>query len=315
LTPAGVPLNYINTEEKILQYPERLSDYKEMGFAQPINAEVDLTNRCSLKCKGCMSAHMRNADEMDIDQISRVIEQLVSVECLSVTWTGGGEPLENENWRYAMEAASLAGFDQGLYSYLPSMTQPKVDFMDKHLKFVVGHNTAAWVTHTGERDCVWSCNWLLDSTNYKRIPEFIDKTNFQLFDHAYFRPLIMEGENYSWVAEAITMLRLFGNNPKVKWSQDKFADLLHKRGERTYKKCFSTAFTVSIGADGTVWECLNRRGITPWGNIFEKDLEDILGTKEPREDFTGCRILCRNHGLNKTLWKVFGTPPEHGTFV
>jgi hypothetical protein len=65
-----------------------------------------------------------------------------------------------------------------------------------------------------------------------------------------------------------------------------------------------------------MWECVNRRGITPLGNIITDGIEKIWDSKpRGRTDFTGCRILCRNNELNKTLWEVFGPEPKNVEFV
>jgi hypothetical protein len=128
---------------------------------------------------------------------------------------------------------------------------------------------------------------------------------------------VVEGADYDWVKPFLTEFVSAGL-PSAEISSARFLDLMKPDKGRDYKTCFGTHFSISIGADGTVWECLNRRGIGPsWGNIFAEPLRVIWERRTDRRTcFDGCRMLCRNHEpLNKPLWAVLADPPENVEFA
>lgn len=306
---------------KILQHPERLADFKA-GPAYPISAEIDLTWQCALNCKLCHSKHLHQGLTLEPDQIRRIVMELYMNGLKSVTWAGGGDPLESPHWRYAVNLAHDLGLDQGLYSYLPGLNQEIVDFLDSKMKFVYTHSCSTkGLVHTVRSETVWTYGYLVDSENWKKIPEMASRVNYNFFDHCDFRPLAPENKldptvlDYSWIPDAMPVLadtqRRF---PNVRYADYKFTRM---EEPREYGTCFSTDFTTCIGPDGSVYECLNRRGFDDsiLGNLLKEDLHNIWERKPRcRENLTNCRLQCRNDRLNATLYKIFGEVDPHANF-
>lgn len=316
-------------ETKILHHPGRLAQMKgvfdKIQFvpAYPISAEIDLTWQCALNCKLCHSKHLHQGLTLEPDQIRRILFQLHQHGLQSVTWAGGGEPLESPHWRYAVNLAHDLGIDQGLYSYLPKLDQEMADFLGDKMEFVYTHscNTKGLQKPFGGRT-TWTYGFLLDSDNWQRIPEMAAKVNWDFFDFADFRPLAPENKldptvlDYSWIPEGLKVLEETKRRwPKVRWTDYKFTRM---ESQREYDKCFSTDLTTCVGPDGTVWECLNRRGFPDsiLGNLLREDLSSIWARKSRcRTDLKDCRLQCRNDSANRTLYKIFGEPIKHVNFV
>ncbi len=294
-----------------------LQTFKDQGWAYPISAEIDGTWNCSLNCKGCHSKWLHKDQELNAEQIAHVLRELAIHGLKSVTWSGGGEPLEWTHWQYAMEEAKRWNLDQGLYSYMPLPSQERVDFLEDHLSWAYTHNfRTKGLTRRSGSGMIWTAGWLLDKETWHRVPEYIEKTDLSFFDYVDFRPLIVDGSDYSWVIQAIDLLAGCYKNPQVKWAEYKFTDLLIPNAERGYTTCYSTDFTASIGPDGSMYQCLNRRGITTIGNLLTESLESIWKRKvHCWTDFAKCRLLCRNHEMNKELNYLLGPEPLHATFV
>lgn len=308
---------------KIDRQFDALAHYKKHGWSYPLSAEIDLTWRCALNCKGCHSKWLHSDKELNQVDIVHILGELKAHGCKSITYSGGGDPLESPHWKYAIQTAKIHGMDVGIYSYIPGIDQEKVDFLGKHCSFVYTHSCSTKGLKKPAGKCVWSYGYLLDSKNWHSIPDLVDKVDFDFFDNCDFRPLSPINApdppdiDYSWVERAVEILEnVTATNPKVKATGYKFYDLLKADKGRDYKCCYSTDFTTAIGPDGECYECVNRRNITSLGNILEEGIEKIWARKNHvRTDMTGCRILCRNHQMNKTLWEKLGPSPLHENFV
>lgn len=301
---------------KVHRFPEKIKELKETGSCFPVHFEVDLTNRCALTCKGCHSMHFRDQTSMNMIQIFDVLYQLKEKGVKSILFAGGGDPLENENWREALEWARRFNFKSALYSYLPKITQDDVDFISDRCSFVVGHNTKRPVKHPDHQRCRWICGYLLDNENWPKIPKMIEDTNFDLYDYCYFRPLLTFTDDYKWVPEAAELFRKHCNG-KAQWADHKFEDLVKPNFGRDYQKCYGTFITGVVGADGSIWECCNRMGSGALGNAFgDGRIEGAFKVLKPREDFTGCPPACKNQKINQVLWEdYFGPEPENVEFL
>lgn len=313
-----------NPAKKISRQFESLLHYKRNGFAYPLTAEIDLTWRCALNCKGCHSKWLHKDQELEPDQIKHILHQLKRYGCNSVTWSGGGDPMESPHWQMAMEYGAHLGLKQGIYTYFPSPSQERVNFIDSYCEFAYTHpfNTRGF-TRKG-RGCTWTAGFLMDKDNWQNVPKMIGTVNLAFFDYVDFRPLSPINApdapmlDYGWIPQAMECFKEYENNPKVKWASYKFRDLMKPNGGRDYGSCYSTDFVAAIGPNGDVWECINRRGFSDsvLGNILSEDLADIWARKSHRrDDFAGCRVLCRNHEMNKELFQILGPAPNHEAFV
>lgn len=305
-------------KHKISRQFKVLNHFQEHGWAFPVSCEIDLTWRCALNCKGCHSKWLHRDQELKPEEICRILRDLAIHGLKSVTWSGGGEPLESPYWKYAMEEAKAWKLDQGLYTYFPEPTQEKVDYVDDTLEWVYSHNfrTKGLKRREGTKN-VWTAGWLLDKENWSKVYEFVHKTDLEFFNFVDFRPLIVDGADYSWVQRAIEFFEVY-EHPQVRWAKYKMYDLLKPDRGRNYRTCFATNFTASVGPNGDVYECLNRRGFADSviGNLVTEDIETIVKRKtHQRTDFTGCRILCRSHEMNKELSYLLGPEPQHASFV
>lgn len=308
---------------KIDRQFDALAHYKKHGWSYPLSAEIDLTSHCALNCFMCHSKHMHNPSELSEVDIVHILGQLAAYGCKSVTYSGGGDPLESPHWKYAILSAKLYGMDIGLYSYLPKFDQEKADFLGKQLSFCYSHSVSTKGLKRPEGKCTWSYGILLDSTNWHKVSELVEKVDLDFFHYVDIRPICPVNAvnsplpDYSWVERAIEVMEnTIVWNKQVKFADYKFYALLRKDKGRDYQACYSTDFTTCIGSNGDVFECVNRRNITTLGNILKESLSDIWKRKHHvRTDMSECRILCRNNGCNQTLYKLLGPEPQHSSFI
>ncbi|MFH2050771.1 MAG: radical SAM protein [bacterium] len=74
----------------------------------------EITFACNMQCLHCgTSAGKKRPDELNTDEAYKLIDELASLECKSITLSGG-EPLMREDWRLLAKRIK----DQGMISYL-----------------------------------------------------------------------------------------------------------------------------------------------------------------------------------------------------
>ena len=321
----------------LINHPEILVERKHHGFAYPIHAEIDLTWRCALNCKGCHSKWLHAGVELQPEQIKHILTELHVHGLEAVTFSGGGDPMESPHFEYAVNFAKDLGLSLGLYSYFPKPTQERVSFLESKFdwiyshpfqsknffrikKFVEGQRNGCgyWESRSS-----WTAGFLLDSDNWHKAAEMAAKVDLNFFDGVDFRPLCPENKpdakpmNYDWVENAIRLLKQLSDEPRITWAEYKFNGLLNG-GKREYDRCLSTDLVALVGPDGTMWECVQRRGYpdSALGNLLTESLEEIWRRKSHcRTELDNCRILCRNDQDNVALYQLLGPAPKHASFL
>jgi MoaA/NifB/PqqE/SkfB family radical SAM enzyme len=322
----------------LINHPETLVHRKQHGFTYPVHAEIDLTWRCALNCKGCHSKWLHSGTELQPDQIKHILTELHAHGLEAVTFSGGGDPMESPYFEYATNFAHDLGLSLGLYTYFPNPTQERVNFLDSKFDWIYSHPFQAKNFHRfkkfvedDKRDSIghwesrstWTAGFLLDADNWHKAAEMAAKVDLNFFDGVDFRPLCPENKpdakplNYGWVENAIRLLRQLSDEPRITWAEYKFNGLLNG-GKREYDKCLSTDLVALVGPDGSMYECVQRRGYpdSMLGNLLTESLEDIWRRKKHcRTDLTDCRILCRNDQDNVALYQLLGPAPKHASFL
>jgi MoaA/NifB/PqqE/SkfB family radical SAM enzyme len=318
----------------LINHPEILLQRKLHGFTYPVHAEIDLTWRCALDCKGCHSKWLHQGIELQPDQIKTILTELHAHGLEAVTFSGGGDPMESPHFEYAVNFAHDLGLGLGLYTYFPNPTQARIYFLDSKFDWIYSHpfqpkaaqRRYDWFnedTNRWDSRARWTAGFLLDESNWHKAAEMAAKVDLGFFDGIDFRPLCPENKpdakplNYGWVENAIRLLKQLSDEPRITWAEYKFNGLLNG-GKREYDKCLSTDLVALVGPDGQLWECVNRRGFpdSALGNLLTESLEDIWRKKTHcRTDLTNCRILCRNDQDNVALYQLLGPAPKHSAFL
>lgn len=313
----------------LINHPEILLHRKQHGFTYPVHAEIDLTWRCALNCKGCHSKWLHSGVELQPEQIKTILTELHAHGLEAVTFSGGGDPMESPHFDYAVNFAHDLGLEIGLYTYFPNPTQERVYFLCDKTSWIYSHpfqpKEILRSSYMFTKPHTWTAGFLLDEDNWHKAAEMAAKVDLNFFDGVDFRPLCPENKpdakalNYDWVSKAIFLLKQISHDePRITWSEYKFNGLLNG-GKREYDKCLSTDLVALVGPDGQMYECVQRRGYpdSALGNLLTEPLEDIWHRKKHcRTELEGCRILCRNDQDNVALYQLLGRPaPKHASFL
>jgi hypothetical protein len=153
-----------------------------------------------------------------------------------------------------------------------------------------------------------SIPWLLNlNSDFVQLRPLVDvgdyasqKNSREMQGIAFSTDLEKWREHYGWIMEAVKIMDGFEDDPRLNTSRKKFLDLYG--GYRTYSACRSTSLSGAIGTQGEVWLCVNHRQITQIGDLKRESLWETFGNRNPiLDDLSKCRLLCRNHNLNKSL--------------
>ena len=82
-------------EEKII----RISKWKRHRKVNPLTLELNITNRCNLKCRMCWlrSNKPDYSTEMNDETLIRIIEEAIDMGVKDFRFPGSGEPLTRKN--------------------------------------------------------------------------------------------------------------------------------------------------------------------------------------------------------------------------
>ena len=68
--------NPFSTQTKMFFHIDRVNEYMQTGDTKPIFMEVNLTNKCNMICRWCITEHFRNSEEIDIKYLMRFLVEI-----------------------------------------------------------------------------------------------------------------------------------------------------------------------------------------------------------------------------------------------
>jgi MoaA/NifB/PqqE/SkfB family radical SAM enzyme len=219
---------FISPRSKLFGHLDHLVALRDGKYLAPINVEIDLSNRCDLKCAGCHFAytHVRGpwtgkqdkpdgyipgGDLMNTKLAGDILFQLAHVGVKSVTWTGGGEPTLHPDFDFIAEIAAFCNLEQGIYSHGGHIKGERAAWMKEHFKWIYfsfdAYDVESYKLHKGvnrfDKVCANIRNvvslpgaatigmgFLLTRDNYRHIYAMQKLARDLGVTYAQFRPLI-----------------------------------------------------------------------------------------------------------------------------
>lgn len=291
------------------------------------------------------SGNMPGGDLMDTELAKRILEELADAGVLSVTWTGGGEPTLHPGFIDIISHAHHLELEQGMYTngvlitselaelikqyftwcYVSLDAASAADFAAiKQVRQFMYRNALEGIRRLVGGDATIGVGFLLTRDNWEAAPRMLRLANSLGPDYVQFRPAVIydeerparPAEDTSWVDEALPLLLELSEQSGVELRPRRFLEYA-AGSPRAYGACYAMLFTTVITPDGKVWECVNRRQYPDscLGDLNQKSFGQIWRDHPgPRRAMDDCRVLCRGHMMNQTLWEVFRERP-HANFV
>jgi MoaA/NifB/PqqE/SkfB family radical SAM enzyme len=219
---------FISPRSKLFGHLDHLVALRDGKYLAPINVEIDLSNRCDLKCAGCHFAytHVRGpwtgkqdkpdgyipgGDLMDLNLACDMLNQLADYGIKSVTWTGGGEPTLHKDFDTITAYAAYNGLEQGIYTHGGHITGERAAWMKYYFEWIYfsfdAWDVDSYKLHKGVNRFDKVCEnirnivaipgkatigmgFLLTRDNYRHIYVMQQLARDLGVDYAQFRPLI-----------------------------------------------------------------------------------------------------------------------------
>lgn len=219
---------YIDPSGKILAHTDRIEAWRRGDRPAPINLEWDLTNRCSLGCKGCHFAytHTRGplagrfskpdhaiggGDVAPVEMVKRALREASQAGVNSVTWTGGGEPTLHPAFDEIVTHAAAVGLLQGMYTHGGHIDERRGRLISRALDWVVisldAANAADYAAYkgvdyfdravagarhviNGGGNCKVGLSFLLNADNWWKVPYMVDLARSIGATYSTFRPMV-----------------------------------------------------------------------------------------------------------------------------
>ncbi len=289
-------------------------------------------------------------DLADVRLVRRTLSEMSALGVKAVVWTGGGEPTLHPFFAAVVEHAWAAGLEQGLYTHGGHIAPALAEQLKTSLKWVVVSLDAAdaadyvarknvseeWFGRAGEGVKRLACapgkakigaSYLLDKDNW-RDAERMMKHGLSLgADYVTFRPIVEYDINdptkaigdRSWISEFIAQSPVIdewgGERDEIEFLPERF--IAYRDWKRSYPVCYGIGLHSTITPNGKVWTCPNTREFPGYelGDLRTETFEAIWDRHTgERADLSKCRVLCRLHMLNESLWEA-RRPREHANFL
>ncbi|MBK9497194.1 MAG: radical SAM protein [Xanthomonadales bacterium] len=287
-------------------------------------------------------------DLADVEMVKRALLEAKEAGVLSVTWTGGGEPTLHPAFDEIIAYADSIGLRQGLYTHGGHIDATRGALLSKTLDWCVvsidcadAQSYAAykgvhpvWFDKMrtgvanlkyGGGDCIIGASFLLGADNWTQARDMLKFSRIIGADYTTFRPMIeydidnpsMPSGDVSWVTDALPFLWALSIEADVECIPERFAEYRDWTQQRGYGACYGIRFNTVVTPNGKVFVCVNRREFagSELGDLSVESFGDIW-SRHPGEwrDFDKCRVLCRLHMINETVWNVY-RPRQHAEFV
>jgi MoaA/NifB/PqqE/SkfB family radical SAM enzyme len=266
----------------------------------PFNVEISASGVCYETCKKCFYKNEQTGAFISREIFSNFFNY--STDIIAVTWTGGGEPTENDLLPEYTGVMSSAGKKQGLFT---NISKPQ-NINTKDFEWIRVTCTPRNIKKGEDLSDLRSCKKIGLCVNYTGSTDdtFVDNCiaiGYKYdFDYIQIRPALEKGGQQSNVSIDIEK---FVKHSKVKITGYKFED---QSMSKMYTQCEGFNFVPFIWEDGLVTVCAYHRS-DPYilGDLKKDTFLDIvhrIWNKKAVPVSESCQVCCKNHEINKMLY-------------
>jgi MoaA/NifB/PqqE/SkfB family radical SAM enzyme len=332
--------NPFGSQAKMLKHWDRVSTYLETGDTHPIFMEMNLTSKCNMKCKWCISENFRRTHTLDTEHVVKFMDEFYAFGGKAVTFSGGGEPTQHPDFEYLLYQAAplnLGLMTNGAYNVKYNYAiSSNCDWVRISLDTVNREKYKAW-KGVDEVDLVLrnietlrrtkvgvNCNVGPEHTLFDLV-ELVERVE-DYASYIQFRPILpryFKNESLQ-VSEVFEHLKEL-NHPLINISNDKLEDL-ETASLFPFKSCEGHFFSPILNSNGDVCVCMYHPEDPNFvfGNIYRQSFSDIWNSPKRGEviqslrqlDYcSNCQVCCKLTELNKFIDFVKNANPIDVNFL
>ena len=220
---------------------------------EPRHLQLNLTNRCNLKCAFCSCANRDRDGEMSYTDASMLLTRFRVLGCRAVTVTGGGEPLLHPQINDIIDKARQLGISVGLVTNglaLDSLTNGwpswvRISFSDDRAFNTAFVTTVERAVERIKTD--WAISYVLTSKpNWDNLRNAVTMANLLGFTHVRIVSDLLDLDNVPTMDEAAKEL---GGEDHIVIYQGR------KDFSPGHKNCWISLLKPVVDVDGTVYPC------------------------------------------------------------
>ena len=306
---------------KLLRHGERVEAMLRGEKTYPISVELDLSLTCNHDCSWCsfgtsesQGFRQQNWVQFPTSRAERLLEELAEVGVLSVTFTGGGEPLVHKHAALLLAKCHSVGLDYGVVTNGSRLCGPAQDEIAKHATFVrvsldagcgethrITHRTRRFefrdildnmlhTRHKAEgRNLTIGASFCAQKANWKEIYQAARLVKEHGGNYLEVRPTfptdwrgdghgieLTDDEVEAAKAEIVhAQTHLNDSTFKVIGMVERFDQLLNHT--KTFSKCRIGPLMTVISADQNIWHCCVQRGqpFFNMGSLKDRSFKDV----------------------------------------
>lgn len=309
--------NPFASQAKMLFHGDRVSKYLATGDCWPVFCEVNLTNRCNLQCKWCISENFkRNQDSLQAETLMAFAGEFAAVGGRAITFSGGGEPTLHPDFARCMLRCREVGLEVGLMTngaYEDALNpviannaqwvRISLDTLDRtHYKQWKGVdrldqvlNNVSSLAKTGSARVGVNCN-VHKNLTIREVDDLVNMLDEYGIDYLQFRPVIpryYRPETLELNARVWSYLATVQDS-RISYSYDKYNDLV--AGEAfPFESCEAHRISFVVDSNGDVCPCMyhpdDERFV--FGSLYRDSFVDIWESTRRQQVIQFLR-----HGLN-----------------
>lgn len=339
---------------KLLWHRDRIDQWLSGSNPSPVMVELDLTNRCNLKCDFCTFDYIKDRSDIDTDAVLRMLYEFGTMGVKSINITGGGEPTLHKDFKQILVFARKMGMEIGLFTNGMNIDKDTAETIIDNCSWVrvsidagcsgtfqrvkrvdgfdtVVDNSKLLVETKNLKNsrCTVGIGFVITKSNYDDIELFASLIDEIGADYGQYKPEIKncfcnEQVESAWWKTAIEyrLEDVMSKCQRAVINLYKFNDLV-SHIDREYGECYGVHFVPCVGATGDVWVCTHLRNVPgySYGNVREKSFREIWGLDNRRKvveniNLSKCQKYCRNNEINKVLWALKNNSREgHYNFI
>lgn len=334
------PYKFINHWNKVGEMVEK----KEEIY--PITVEISLTNYCNHNCEWCYSKDFKKRVPLSINRtdLFNVLKGLRNFGVKAVLFTGGGEPLQHEDFELILKHTKLLGYKIGVITNGEFLSK-YVDVIKETCDFVrVSIDASNARTHKrlhntnintfrdilkglkklceNKGNLIVGTSFLLHSENYYELLELVDILSILKVDYLHVSPIYLKSLTFS--QGILNRMKYILDKVKKLAKSEKLKIIIlnnkniEKLDDFASEKCHACRLSLVIGADGKVYLCSKFLGNQKFqiGDIHTDTLQGILFQQSKmlgKVDLQRCPP-CRYKEANSII-DYLVSEKRHGDFI